>query len=308
MLQGIYCDRVLTDKGPTRFRSGWTANTIVDTAWPLLAGLLKREDGLQGILYCAVGSGDANWDRQPQAASPAATQLVNEIDRHRLADGDIHFLDANGVFTTQPTNRLQISASFSWAAQSQTLREFGLFGGNATEDANSGTLINYVIHPRIELAAGETLVRRVQLRFDDLHQAEPDELPRHGLGASPVLVLDGVGDRYGDRLAEAGLATLEDLARVGSTPSEIDVPLMKLLELRAKARLAIRSVRKVRPIDRLLNETVGDILTTPVATVAANANVAENQIVQLREQLELLQLALDSQFLRIKTIGELIQS
>jgi len=47
----------------------------------------------------------------------------------------------------------------------QPLREFGLFGGDATRTPNSGYLIDYAIHPRVDLTRTMTLTRTVRQSY-----------------------------------------------------------------------------------------------------------------------------------------------
>lgn len=308
MIQGIYRDQVHNNYDRLVFDSGWSPNTIVDAAWPLIAGLLKNDPALNGILFWAVGAGDPTWDAARATANPAATQLQDEIERQAVPVESIVYLDSNGIPVESPTTWIEVSASFTWPAEAQTLREFGLFGGNASKVKNSGYLINYVIHPRLELEAGATLTRHLRLSLRPEVGPERLEVPQHWLGASPVADLDGVGEAYTTALADAGIGTVGELASAEPTALSIALPLMKLVELRAKARLTLRAAADLTLIAGLLDRTAWEIIVTPTATLAADVGASEEAVQRLREQVSALQLTLDNQVLQRVTIGELAQS
>lgn len=289
------------------FDSGWSSNTITNSAWPLIAGLLKNDPGLEGILFWAVGAGDPAWDATHTAPSPAATQLVDEVDRHEVLTEDIVYLDQNKNPVQSPTTRVRITVSFEWPEQDQTLREFGLFGGDATRSRNSGYLVNCVIHPRIDLTAGDTLSRQIWLTLRPDIQSEWLEAPGHWLSASSVQELDGVGAAYASALADASIETIGDLANSEPTAVEVNLPFMKLVELRAKARLTLNAVTQLSAASTLLDRTAWEVIVTPAATLAAEAESTVHEVERLREQVDILQLAMDNRFLRRSTIGELVQ-
>lgn len=307
MIQGIYRDQVRDSRGHLVSDSGWLPNTIVDKAWPLIAGLLKNQPKLSGIRFWAVGAGSPEWDHNHVAADPEASRLYKEIHRLGIKREQIIYLDENGAEAPKPTTRIEISASFTWPGQDQTLREFGLFGGNASKIKNSGYLINYVIHPRIELKAGDTLTRRLRLSFRPEVGPEWLEVPQHWLSGSPVGDLDGVGDAYAEALGDAGIETVGELARAEPTTLSVDLPLMKLVELRAKARLTLRAAADLSPVSGLLDRIAWDVIVTPTTTLAADSGASKEAVERLREQVSALQLTLDNRILRRVTIGELAQ-
>jgi hypothetical protein len=200
-----------------------------------------------------------------------------------------------------------VRAKFSWPEQ-RTVREFGLFGGDASGDRDSGYLINYVIHPRLDLQAGATLTRRLRLTLCPDVSSDWLEVPQHWLGGAPVERLDGIGAAYASALAGAGVDTIGALAKAEPALLDVELPPMKLVELRAKARLTLRTASELATIPELLDRTARQILVTPTATLAADAQAPEAAAERLREQVSALQLTLDNRFLRRVTIGELAQS
>ena len=78
-------------------------------------------------------------------------ELADEVTREAVGSKDVVFLDADGEETPVSSPRLKVRAAFEAQERVRTLRECGLFGGDATEAPGSGFMIDYVIHPRIDL-------------------------------------------------------------------------------------------------------------------------------------------------------------
>jgi len=136
-------------------------NIIVSDFSKLIAGLLSGEGGYAGITYWAVGQGEGvSWDSltttQRQAKSVSSlTALYNEITR---VVAGLNYLDAYDNVTTTVTGKLEVTATFG-AAVSGYLREFGLYGANASVAINSGVMVNHRAHAVIGLNIGvDTLV------------------------------------------------------------------------------------------------------------------------------------------------------
>lgn len=168
-------------------------------------------------------------------------------------------------------------------------------------------MINHVIHPRIDLDAGDTLTRRLRLSLRPEVGPEWLEIPRHWLGDASVTNLIGVGATQADALADAGIETIGQLAGAEPTAMTVDLPLGKRVDMRAKARLALRTAAQLSPVSGLLDRTAWHIIVTPTATLAADAGAPEEQVARLRERVSALKPTLRNQFLQSVTIGELAQ-
>ena len=141
-------------------------NTVVDDCSRLIASLMKGQSGYKGITYWAVGSGAGTWDNaNPPAPSVGDTKLFNETFRKAIQPSDIVFLDANDNVTELITNKLQIKVLFTEEEANGELREFGLFGGDATSNRNSGIMINRKTHGLIYKTSGMTLERTIRIVF-----------------------------------------------------------------------------------------------------------------------------------------------
>jgi hypothetical protein len=130
---------------------------------------MKGHPDIGGILYWAVGEGEKGWDALCPSPNLGDSQLVTEIARQALAPEQIVYLDATNQESETPTRCREITAEFQGTDLAsngfQSLREFGLFGGDATEEPDSGFMIDYVIHPRIDLSSEAKLGRKLRLTF-----------------------------------------------------------------------------------------------------------------------------------------------
>jgi hypothetical protein len=303
MLKGRYRDIVTDRRGKPVAETSWRPNLVVDGAFALLAALLGRDD-VDGILFWAVGEGAESWDRAQPTTVSATSRLVSELRRLEVPREAIRYLDGGGGESAEPTPDLEIRLTFEWPDESVTLREFGVFGGDATERPNSGTLINHVIHRSIVLEPGQRLTRQLRMSLGRAGDRRWLDVAAHWLGDAPVRVVDGVGDEYGDVLTGVGLTTVEALAF--SDPAvQLAVPRVRLLELRSKARLALRTAVEIQPPERLHELTVSQVLRRPPAELAADVGVREDDVVRLREQLATIELTMDHTFLGRVTVGAL---
>lgn len=130
-------------------------NLIVVGFGLLVASLLKG-DATFGfpLTFWAVGEGEGDfWDdlsveaRQGKSIFELTT-LYDEIDRQPVS---IEFIDENNdVIAPGPTNRIEVRAVFGPDVVG-TLREFGVFGGDATASADTGLMIDHKSHTAINL-------------------------------------------------------------------------------------------------------------------------------------------------------------
>lgn len=135
-------------------------NLIVNTASILIARLLKdNNEPLGGITFLAVGTGASGWNLQnPPQPTPIQTQLFNEISRKAFTTQDVTFIDpTTGDPTVIPTNVVDFTCTFAETEAVGPLVEMGLFGGDATDLADSGSEINYRTFPVINKTNSMTL-------------------------------------------------------------------------------------------------------------------------------------------------------
>jgi len=313
MLQGYYHDRLVDAHHEVRQDRGWRKNLIVEGCNLLLAALMKGQPaGLAGILFLAVGEGQRDWDGAVPSPQPTASGLVAEIQRRPIGAEDIIFIDNNGLASATPTHRLQISTQLTRADLPadglQPLREFALFGGNATATPDSGFMINHVIHPRIDITDGLSLQRTLRLNFSQDYTVK-DGLP--GLGASlPVRSIDGVGEVYGQALATAGINTLADFVSMDFQAAPDNVPGVKLREFRTKARMVMGLTMDLAPFAALSDLSISRLLMESPQTLAAmtGTTITAAMASELQEELMILQVALDDEDLQHLKLGSIRQT
>ncbi len=138
-------------------------NLVVNSFLNLVMCLLKQQSGYKGVQYWAVGSGAEAWDNNMPTPELNATRLTAELGRVPISANDLAFLDADYNVVSTPTNILQIKHTFGSADCNGVWREFGIFGGNATANANSGIMINKR-HHKIITKTEEMTVERI-MRF-----------------------------------------------------------------------------------------------------------------------------------------------
>ena len=134
-------------------------NLVVNSFLNLVMCLLKQQNGYSGIQYWAVGSGASSWDSNMPTPDIGATRLTAELGRVPISASEISFLDSNYNVVSTPTNILQIKHTFGASDCNGVWREFGIFGGNATDSTNSGIMINKRHHAVITKTEEMTIER-----------------------------------------------------------------------------------------------------------------------------------------------------
>jgi hypothetical protein len=152
---------------------------LTNDFYATLASLLRGVTIFPGNLFVAVGAGDAIWDDAVPETTRDVTQLVNEVARQAVNPEEIAYLDTNGEATVVNTPRLRIPATFGPDEAVGTLRECGLFGGDATRDAGSGTLLVYYAYPRLEKTTGMVLERVIRIDLTPLPYAPGSRITRY---------------------------------------------------------------------------------------------------------------------------------
>jgi len=156
LLRGVFRDRLDRPQGPP-VTTPWRPNLVVWSALDLIGALLCERS--TGLTYLAVGAGDPAWDANPPPADRGRRQLTAEVFRVRLEGGDSLAYDP-------ATGRVRASVSIGRGKAMGTLRELGLFGGDASARPGSGVLVNHAVHPAIEKGEGDTLRRELLLTLE----------------------------------------------------------------------------------------------------------------------------------------------
>jgi hypothetical protein len=320
-IDGRYQDELRDTQGRLLWQSGWRSNRIVNSCSRLLAALMKGEAGMQGLRYWAVGQGEGSWDVTLLNPQPANTQLTSEVARLPLSAEHVKYIDGENAPSATPTNCLEVTVDIEGSrlvgSGFRFLREFGLFGGDATEAPNSGLMINQVIHPRIDMAPGMTLSRTLHLTFEVVQPpATPTRppatpSPTGPRAALPIISIDGVGQQYTADLAAAGVTTVAALARIDPGRPIGNIPEGKLREFRAKARLVLNLPSDLGVLSPLANVTVVSFLRQTAALLIrgiGTPGVTVEAVTRWQAQLESVQMALDEAQLQQMTLGELVSA
>lgn len=153
--------KVLPEK---KFEWGW--NQIQNIFRTLLACWCRAESGYGRIGFMGIGTGLPGWDTTPPTQSYDQTTLQAEYYRLTIPQGDILFVDPiSSDPTGYPTNKLEITVNIGSGDANGTMREFGLFGGTATSTLDSGEIVNWIVHDRIDKTSGFDIQRKVRIEF-----------------------------------------------------------------------------------------------------------------------------------------------
>lgn len=310
MLKGSYCDILTDPHANIRWTSGWCSNLIVHNCYVLLAALMKGQPDLKGLMYLAAGKGRDSWDSVRPEPVPTTTMLEQEVLRKPVSDAQISYV---GSTNQTPTSCLEITVILHGAdlvpEGSVPLREFGLFGGDATGAANSGYLINYVIHPRIDLTPQLTLERTMHLEFSEgTVMTKTPGKEQNGFGASlPVISISGIGGGYAEILNEQGINTLGDLVTLDTSRAIDKISTARLKEFQIKSKTVMKMQLSPAPFKKLAGWSIGRLVSEkPEVLVRASPGITLEITKQFQEELSILLVSLDDVLLHELTLGELV--
>lgn len=174
-LRGRWRDRYFRS-GVLVHDTGWFPNQIQNVAPEIVAALLIRAGEhaphdapvpFAGISYMAVGAGDVAWDAVAPVQDRADATLHAEFFRKAIPAADMVFVDPGDpdVVVVGPTRMVQISVTLEQGEANDSLREFALFAGHAEAALDSGHILNWVVHPRIDKDNTMAIQRRVQIEL-----------------------------------------------------------------------------------------------------------------------------------------------
>jgi len=148
----------------TKTVTAWEDNLVVDNGYVLQAMLFKNELSIAGLQYMAFGEGDPSWDPVPPSPSASDSTLFSEVFRYELQTANFVYLDASLSVVAGPTRRIRMTGILDYGdAVGDYIREFGLFGGDATATVDSGYMINTIRTERFLKTGAIRLERQVIL-------------------------------------------------------------------------------------------------------------------------------------------------
>lgn len=163
-VKGEVKDIIRYSDGRKEVREG--ENTVTVGMGTLIAMLFKNPSSTSGIGYWAIGSGESTWnDDSPAEPDLLDTSLVTEFARKVITESDMEFIDELGNVSEVPTNRLQINLMFLENEANGKWREFGIYGGDATDTLGSGLMLNHKTHPLIIKTNEMTIERQMKFTF-----------------------------------------------------------------------------------------------------------------------------------------------
>jgi len=309
-INGCYRDIFVDYKNQTLWDSLWRSNLIVQNCNVLLAVLMKRHEAMQGLLYWAIGKGVPDWDTNSPNPVSTTSMLNNEVARQAIAAEQIVYINDANTPTENPTTRLEVTMEFKGedvvTSGSLSLREFGLFGGDASEIKDSGFMIDYVIHPRIDITPGVKLIRKLRLTFTS--GILPEENLSEFFASLQVSGIDGIGDKYTSDLNGQGINSIGELVEIDPLNPVGNIPQIKLIEFYTKAKMLMRLRISIVPLDQLSDYSISNILMESpenLVTVINKPGITSEIIRHLQEELAVLQVALDDAKLQDITVGDL---
>ncbi len=146
----------------------WKPNQIQNSFATLLAAWSRDEPGFERINFLALGTGLVGWDTTPPAQPFTQTTLQTEAFRKAITQPSIEFIDPITNISTGgvPSSKIEIGVVIGLGeANGLSLREFGLFGGEATIAFDSGSMVNWVTHARIDKDSSFEIDRTIRIEF-----------------------------------------------------------------------------------------------------------------------------------------------
>jgi hypothetical protein len=163
IFQGKWKDTYLYEDGSS-LETDWSPNQMQDTSQVGTARLWSEivsgeVPAIGGFQYLALGEGDSGWDITPPTKSYQQDILTSELDRIAINPStDIVYLDLsspdldNPLVSGTPTRWVEIvilidiDRGIDPITNVGYLREFALFGIDATSAVDSGIMLNWVSH------------------------------------------------------------------------------------------------------------------------------------------------------------------
>lgn len=305
-ISGCYSDQLYSPATNKYSTYDWRSNTIVNSSRQLIAGLLKNDSSLKGILFLALGSGDVEWDMGVPSVNASITHLAAETARFPITPEQMIYLDEHNVPVRDPARGLEISVSLGPLQNKMELREFGLYGGTATGETASGFLINYVIHPLFVMEAGTILTRRIRLVLEDSLEQTWLLLFPHPFRELPVIHIQGISSQIAGMLTEKKIITIGDLASADPADVHSLAGRVNGLELRARARMIIRIAGDLKIPEALWPYTIKNICRELPSSLSKSTGVPQRQILLVQEMIFALLSVIDNKFIINFTLGKII--
>ncbi len=146
----------------------WGRNQIQNSFAKLLSAWCKGDSGYARISYMAVGAGLTAWDTTPPTKAYSQAALTTESFRKAIPELGLVYIDPVTNISTGGvlSSKLEITVTLATSEANGILREFGMFGGDATVTVDSGQMVNWISHARIDKDSSLEIERKVRFEFE----------------------------------------------------------------------------------------------------------------------------------------------
>lgn len=152
--------------------TGWKENKIVIGTPKLMAGLWLNEPTFTGgILFHAQGEGDPSWDMLSPVPEADWIDDKLEAEYFRKAPDSIVYLDESNNPVAYITGRILVTTTLDFleangpSGTGISIREHGLFGGDATSSLDSGQMADAIRHKAKWKDPSTKLIRYIRFIF-----------------------------------------------------------------------------------------------------------------------------------------------
>jgi len=167
-IHGEWQDTIRYKDGSVKIKKGpLKPNQIQNSFSDLLTAWCKGEAGYGRIAYIGIGEGLSSWDSATPPQPYSQTTLETEYFRKAIGLADIVWIDPSTNLPTggTPSSKIEIAVLIGTSEGNGTMREFGLFGGQATATLDSGEMVNWVVHDRIDKDTSLEIERIIRIEF-----------------------------------------------------------------------------------------------------------------------------------------------
>lgn len=122
--------------------------------------------GNSSDLYFSVGTGKSSWDSSDELPNPDLTtsNLVNEVYRKLIDSDQIKYVDPETLEESEePTSVLRLCTKLTNNEYYGTIREYGVYAIDATDQLGTGTLICYCCHKSMKVPTDSTFEKYIYI-------------------------------------------------------------------------------------------------------------------------------------------------
>jgi uncharacterized phage protein gp47/JayE len=130
--------------------------------------------------------------------------------------------------------------------------------------------------------------------------------PSRTIGKRDIVIVQGIGAAYAGALRQAGIRTLDDLQRLDPRKTAVKIGAQRLWEFKAKAEIILGLAADATRLGAVLDRFLGALVNDSSSALAQLTGEPASSMDALKENLRLLQIALDDEIFRSLTLRELL--